>query len=68
MYMNSNLENPRKPESESTSLFYFRPLRPYEKAYMFWYIEMLKPPDQRNPDILNAKYAFARGTTKSLHV
>ena len=39
---------------------YHRPLRPFEKAYMFWYIEMLKPPHQRNQKILEEKYAFAR--------
>ena len=39
---------------------YHRPLRPFEKAYMFWYIEMLKPPEQRDSNILDAKYAFAR--------
>lgn len=39
---------------------HIRPLRPYEKAYMFWYIEMLKPPEQRDSNILDAKYAFAR--------
>lgn len=41
---------------------YHRPLRPFEKAYMFWYIEMLKPPRQRDKRILEEKYAFARKT------
>ena len=39
---------------------YHRPLRPFEKAYMFWYIEMLKPPGKRDKRILEEKYAFAR--------
>ena len=40
--------------------FYHRPLRPYEKAYIFWYIEMLKPVSERNPKILQEKYAFKK--------
>ena len=43
---------------------YHRPLRPYEKAYMYWYIEMLKPPYERDQTILDAKYAFARDVPK----
>ena len=52
-----------KSDSESYVFqpgLYHRPLRPFEKAYMFWYIEMLKPPHQRNQKVLEEKYAFAR--------
>jgi len=39
---------------------YYRPLRPYEKAYTYWYIEMLKPKNERNLQVINKKYEFAR--------
>ena len=51
-------------EKKNKKKSYSQSLSPFEKAYIFWYIEMLKPPDQRNQEVLNAKYAFARGTTK----
>ena len=35
---------------------YGRPLRPYEKAYMFWFIESLKPPHKRNKQVMDQKY------------
>ena len=44
---------------------YYRPMRPYEKAYTFWYIEMFKPPHERDQTILDAKYAFAGRTPKN---
>jgi len=37
---------------------YHRPLRPCEKAYIYSYIEKLKPPHERDPDIVAQKYAF----------
>ena len=45
---------------------YYRPMRPYEKAYTFWYIEMFKPPHERDQTIIDAKYAFA-GRTNHNH-
>jgi hypothetical protein len=35
-----------------------RPLRPIEKAYIHWYIETLKPPNERNQDVINERYKF----------
>ena len=50
----------RKPVILVRTIMHNRPLRPFEKAYMFWYIEMLKPPDQRNQDVINEKYKFCK--------
>jgi hypothetical protein len=32
----------------------------FEKAYIHWYIEMLKPENERNQKVLNMKYQFAQ--------
>lgn len=50
----------RNPIILVRTIMHHRPLRPFEKAYMFWYIEMLKPPDQRNQDVINEKYKFCK--------
>lgn len=50
----------RKPIILVRTIMHHRPLRPFEKAYMFWYLEMLKPPDQRNQDVINEKYKFCK--------
>ena len=50
----------RKPVNLVRTIMHHRPLRPFEKAYMFWYLEMLKPPDQRNQDVINEKYKFCK--------
>lgn len=60
----SPLDTLEKKNKYQQKKSYSQSLSPFEKAYIFWYIEMLKPPDQRNQEVLNAKYAFARGTTK----
>jgi hypothetical protein len=36
-----------------------KPQTPFERAYIFWYIEMEKPLNERNEDILRKKYKFA---------
>ena len=45
------------PSSKSKSGFqmYHRPLRPFEKAYTFWYIESLKPVSLQDPNVLQEK-------------
>ena len=39
---------------------YHIPLRPYEKAYIFWYIESLKPFSKQDPKVIQEKYAFGK--------
>lgn len=36
----------------------------YGKAYIYWYIEMLKPENERDERILNEKYKYARNNIK----
>lgn len=57
---NEGRKEERKPVIIVRTVMHHRPLRPYEKAYMFWYLEMLKPPEQRNQDVLNEKYKFCK--------
>lgn len=37
---------------------YHRKLRPAEKAYMFWYIERLKPLYLQDKEIINERYTM----------
>lgn len=44
---------------------FVRPMRPFEKAYIFWYIESLKPAHEQNQAIIQEKYAFGKRQRKT---
>jgi hypothetical protein len=53
-----------KSKEDQNILYKYTPFKGRSKAYIYWYIEMLKPENERDKRILDEKYNYMRSNIK----